>query len=66
MSKKELQSSNGSKTLRQYTDLELCKAQGQLYQQLLLVQSNMTAINAEIARREALTKVKPAEVAEVN
>jgi len=54
-----------NKTLDQFTDLELVKAQGQVYQQIMQNQANLQAINLEVDRREKLVNVNKT-VANVN
>jgi thiamine pyrophosphokinase len=39
------------KTLKDMTDLELAKLQGNMYQQLMMTQQNLIALNQEIDRR---------------
>jgi len=39
------------KPLDKYTDLELAKLQGQLYQQFMQIQGNLIAVNGEIEKR---------------
>ena len=46
------------KQLKDFTDLELAKAQGQLYQQFIQIQGNLIAVNQEITRREPKVEVK--------
>ena len=46
------------KQLKDYTDLELAKLQGQLYQQFMQTQGNLIAINQEIERRIPKVEVK--------
>ena len=40
-----------NKELKDFTDLELAKLQGQLYQNLMQIQGNLLAVNQEIERR---------------
>ena len=40
-----------NKELKDFTDLELAKLLGQLYQELMRVQGNLIAVNQEIEKR---------------
>lgn len=46
------------KQLKDFTDLELGKAQGQLYQEFIRIQGNLIAVNQEITRREPTVEMK--------
>lgn len=51
------------KPLEKFTDLELAKASGQLYTQLMQIQSNLIMVNQEIEKRTPKVEViKPNEV----
>jgi hypothetical protein len=41
-----------SKQIKDLSDLELAEASGQLYQQLMMAQQNLIAINEEIKKRK--------------
>lgn len=45
-----------NKPLESFSDLELAKIQGQLYQQLMQIQGNLLAVNQEIDKREKAIK----------
>jgi hypothetical protein len=45
-----------SKQIKDLSDLELAEASGQLYQQLMMVQQNLIAINEEIKKRKEKIK----------
>ena len=46
-----------NKELKDFTDLELAKLQGQMYQELMRVQGNLIAINQEIEKRTPKAEV---------
>jgi len=48
-----------NKQLSEFTDLELVRAQQQVYTQLMQAQGNLQAINSEVERREKLVTVSP-------
>ena len=50
-----------NKELKDYTDIELAKAQGAQYQEMLRVQNNLLMINAEIERRTPKVEVPKVE-----
>ena len=51
------------KDVKDFTDLELGELQGNLYQDLMRVQTNLMAISQEIQRRKSLPKeIKKEEI----
>jgi len=45
------------KQLNEMSDLELGKVSGQLYQELMRIQSNILAVSQEMERREKLNEI---------
>ena len=49
--------SDQNKPINQLSDLELARANGQLWQQLAMIQGQLQAVNSEIEMREKKSKL---------